>query len=143
MLAPSIVTKNKAQEFIGLMPNQKMTAIENSDGTHSKVTIEFEPFKEEDYQLELFSNTCFDCIRATKLAKWTFTSLDEKSTKIELDVAADPAMPSFSSFFVNIYQKSWPHVTMHGLMNAARHHLHRDDEIQIANAMSKLFPLKM
>ena len=127
---------------------QKMTAIENSNGEHIKVTYELEPeeielIEDMDNELDEFSTTCFHCIRGRKLAKWVFTSLDEKSTKIELDVATDPNMSSFTNFFVNTYQKSWPHVTMHGLMNAARHHLHRDDEIQVTNVISRLFPIKM
>ncbi|KAL3784852.1 hypothetical protein ACHAWO_007778 [Cyclotella atomus] len=122
--------------------HQKVTSIENSKGKHVKVTFEFEPFNEKDDKMEMFASTCFGCVRATKLAKWTFTSLNDSSTKIELEVAADPNMP-FTNFFVNIYQKMWPHANIHGLVTAARHHLHRNDEIQVTNVLFKLFPLKM
>ena len=121
---------------------KKVTSIENSKGKHVKVTFEFEPFNEKDDKMEMFASTCFGCVRATKLAKWTFTSLNDSSTKIELEVAADPNMP-FTNFFVNIYQKMWPHANIHGLVTAARHHLHRNDEIQVTNVLFKLFPLKM
>lgn len=128
-----------------------MTALENSEGKHIKVIYEFEPFDEEenepieemDNELDVFSTTCFDCVRGKKLSKWVFSSLDEKSTKIELEVAVDPKMSSFTNFFVNNYQKSWPHITMHGLINAARRRLHRDDEIQVTNVISRLFPIKI
>ena len=81
---------------------QKMTAIEH-DGKHAKVTYEFEPFDKNDDERNKFTTSCFNCVHGTKLSKWTFTSLDDgKKTRIELEVATDPKITTFSSFFVNV-----------------------------------------
>lgn len=121
---------------------KKMTAVENSDGTHSTVTYDFNSFTEAE------SNTtgiplCTGCVRATNLgSKWTFTSLDNgEKTKIEVDVAVDPQMPKLSNFFVNLFQKRWPQVSLHGLMKEARSHLGRDGDVQVTNTFFRLFPL--
>ena len=119
-----------------------MTAIENDDGTHSTVTYEFNSLSEEESEATGIA-VCTGCIRATDLAsKWTFTSLDNGMTKITAEAAVDPNMSNLSSFFINLLQKNWPHVSMHRLMKETRHHLGRDDDVQVANTFFRLFPLK-
>lgn len=123
--------------------SQKMIATENTDGTHSTVTFEINSLDDE-----LSESTgiaiCDGCVRATNLGtKWIFSSLDDgKKTKIELEMAVDPKVPKLSAFFVNLTQKKWPLVSIRGLMKEARHHLGRDDEVQVANTFFRLFPLK-
>ncbi|KAL7534391.1 hypothetical protein ACHAXR_005840 [Thalassiosira sp. AJA248-18] len=126
-----------------LLLTKKMTAVENSDGTHSAVTYDFASLTEEEMN-STGIGLCTGCTRATDLgSKWTFTALDGgKKTKIELDVAVDPNVPTLSPFFINLLQKRWPHVTVHGLMKEARHHLGRDGEVQVTNTFFRLFPLK-
>ena len=121
-----------------------MTASENSDGTHSSVTFEYTSLTDEESESTAIA-VCIGCVRATNLGtKWIFTSLDDgKKTKIELETAVDPKVPKLSTFFVNLTQKKWPLVSIHGLMNEARHHLGRDKEVQVANTFFRLFPLKI
>mmetsp|Transcript_32789 Transcript_32789/g.55774 ORF Transcript_32789/g.55774 Transcript_32789/m.55774 type:complete len:295 (+) Transcript_32789:134-1018(+) len=124
--------------------NKKMTAVENSDGTHSAVTYDFVSLNDEESNntnIEL----CNGCVRATNLgSKWTFTSLDDGTkTKIEVDVAVDPKTPSLSTFFINLFQKRWSYASVHGLMKEARHHLHRDKDVLVANTFFRVFPLKI
>ena len=121
-----------------------MTAIENPDGAHSSVTYDFislTPTDEHATDIPL----CSGCVRAINLgSRWTFTSLDDgRKTKIEMDMAVDPQSPNLSTFFINKFQKSWPHVSVHGLVKSARHHLHRDGDIQVTNTFFRLFPLKI
>ena len=117
-----------------------MKALENEDGSHSVVTYEFTSLvNTSDFVLP-----CLDCVRATNFgSKWSFTALGEDKTKVEVDVAVDPKAPSLTTFFVNIVLKNWPHTTLHNLLKEARHHLHRDNEIQITNVFTRLFPLKV
>ena len=121
-----------------------MTAVENSDGTHSTVTYDFNSLTDEESDT-LGIDLCTGCVRATNLgSKWTFTSLDDgKNTKIEVEMAIDPNMPTLSSFFTNLLQKRSPQVSLHKLMNEARRHLGRDGEVQVANTFFRLFPLKI
>lgn len=127
-----------------LLMTKKMTAVENSDGTHSIVTYEFESLS-DDRSNSTGIPLCTGCVRATNLgSKWTFTSLDGgEKTKVEVDVAVDPAMPRLSAFFINLIQKRWPYATLHGLMEEARRHLRRDGEVQVANTFFRVFPLKI
>ena len=120
-----------------------MTATEKSDGIHSTVTFEYNSLTDEESESTGIA-VCNGCVRATNLGtKWIFTSLDDgKKTKIELETAVDPKVPKLSTFFVNLTQKKWPLVSIHGLMNEARHHLGRDGEVQLANTFFRLFPLK-
>lgn len=123
-----------------------MTSIENRDGTHSAVTYEFTsltPSEEESYSST--SKLCSGCTRGLNLgSKWIFTSIEDgKKTKVEAQIAVDPKTPNLSNFFINNFQKSWPHVSVHGLMKVARQHLHREGDIQVTNTFFRLFPLKI
>lgn len=120
-----------------------MTATENSDGTHSTVVFEYTSLTDDEIN-DAGIAVCDSCVRATNLgSKWIFTSLDDGTkTKIEAEMAVDPHMSNVSAFFVNMYLKKFPHVSIHRLMNEARHHLHRDGEVQVANTFFRLFPLK-
>lgn len=124
-----------------------MTAIENRDGTHSSVTYDFTSLSPTEEQSTSSNTTplCTGCVRGINLgSRWKFTSLDDgKKTKIEADVAVDPKTPNLSNFFINNFQKAWPHVSVHGLMKVARHHLHRDGDVQVTNTFFRLFPLKI
>mmetsp|Transcript_22697 Transcript_22697/g.47435 ORF Transcript_22697/g.47435 Transcript_22697/m.47435 type:complete len:320 (-) Transcript_22697:436-1395(-) len=135
--------------------HKKMTAIENRDGTHSKVTYEFTSLTPEE-ELDPTSQApalCTGCTRGINLgSKWIFTALVDEddgsrstttTTRIEAEVAVDPKTPNLSTFFINNFQKSWPHVSVHGLMKVARHHLHRDGDVQVTNSFFRLFPLKI
>jgi len=119
-----------------------MRATENSDGTHSTVTFEYNSLTDEEIENTEIA-VCNECVRATNLGtKWRFTSLDDgKSTKIDVEVAVDPKVP-LSAFFVNLSLKKWPIVSVRGLMKEARHHLGRDGEVPVANTFFRLFPLK-
>lgn len=123
--------------------SQKMTATENSDGTHSTVMFEIDSLDDESSESTGIA-LCDGCVRATNLGtKWMFSSLDDgKKTKIELEMAVDPKVTKLSAFFVNLTQKRWPLVSIRGLMKEARHHLGRDGEVQVANTFFRLFPLK-
>mmetsp|Transcript_15936 Transcript_15936/g.28812 ORF Transcript_15936/g.28812 Transcript_15936/m.28812 type:complete len:122 (-) Transcript_15936:229-594(-) len=121
-----------------------MTAVENRDGTHSTVTYDFISLTEDESNSTGIA-LCTGCVRATNLGfKWTFTSLDGgKKTKIEVDVAGDPKTPTLSIFFINLFQKRWPYVSLRGLMKEAKHRLHRDGEVMVANTLFRIFPLEM
>jgi hypothetical protein len=116
-----------------------MKALENEDGSHASVTYEFTSISNTSD----FDIPCLNCVRATNFgSKWKFTALDKAKTKVAVDVAVDPKAPNLTTFFVNnIVLKDWPHATLHNLLKEARHHLHRDDEIQITNIFTRLFPL--
>jgi hypothetical protein len=117
-----------------------MKALENANGSHSAVTYEFTSLANtSDFVLP-----CLGCVRATNFgSKWKFTALDEDEdkTKVEVEIAVDPKAPGLTTFFVNLLLKNWPHTTLHNLLKEARHHLHRDNEIQITNIFTRLFPL--
>ena len=120
-----------------------MTATENEDGTHSLVTYDYTSLATEESTATGIA-LCSGCIRATDLgSKWTFTSLDDGTkTKVEAITAVDPKMYSWSTFFVNLLQKSDAYVTMSRLMKETRLHLGRGDDVQVANTFFRLFPLK-
>lgn len=146
----SIVTQRYKVPIPGIsdrefLMNKKTIAVENRAGTLSSVTVNFESIDNNEN-----IPVCRGCVRGVNLgSRWTFTSIEggERGhyTKIEADVAVDPLTPNLSTFFINNFQKFWPHVSVRGLIKVARQNLKSNGDVPVRRVspqglMSKMFP---
>ena len=103
----------KPREF--LMKRTLTTTEDKDGGGRTSVEANFISFSDEKQEYPV----CNGCVRAHNLGStWTFTSVEDgKKTKIDAEIVVDPHLKSLSAFFVNAFQKRWPHDTVHRLVN--------------------------
>lgn len=102
----------KPREFL---MRRTLTTTEATDGSgRTSVEASFISFADEKQEYPV----CDGCIRGHNLGStWTFAAVEGgKKTKISADVAVDPHLKNLSQFFVNAFQKRWPHDTVHRLV---------------------------
>lgn len=116
-----------------------ITTEEAEDGSgRTAVTVEIISFEDDDKY-----PVCDKCVRGRNLGStWTFTPLKDDKTRIVADVAIDPAVSSISPFWVNNFQKKWPHVTMNQLVRICMNGAGKHEKMTARKILQGVFPLK-